>query len=188
MIGVTRRIIDSLLMDVPGGGLTHEVLTTFLAEASAIINSRPLVPVSSDPENPYPLSPSVLLTQKIDSVVDIEIPTDVKNLYRAQWKRVQILAEMFWRRWRSEFLQTLQCRRKWTKEQRDLHSGDVILLRDKEVARNYWPLGVVTTVLPSGDGKIRKANVRVVAENDKVTTYARPVNEMVLLIPYQDTD
>jgi hypothetical protein len=57
MIGVTHRILDSLLLNTAGGTLTHEVLTTFLAEVIAVITSRPLVPLSSDPHNPYPLRP-----------------------------------------------------------------------------------------------------------------------------------
>jgi hypothetical protein len=47
-----------MMMDVPKGGLTHEVLTTFMAEACALVNNRPLAPVSSDPQEPTPLSPS----------------------------------------------------------------------------------------------------------------------------------
>lgn len=183
MIGVTRRILDSMLQDLPGGGLTHEVLTTFMAEVSAIINSRPLVPLSTDPINPTPLSPSLLLTQKSDCVVDVVIPPDVKDMYRAQWKRVQILAEQFWKRWRTEFIQTLQVRRKWTSEQREMKCGDVILLRDKQVIRNMWPMGVVTKIVPSSDGHIRTVEVRVIGTNGKPTTYQRPVNEMVLLVP-----
>jgi hypothetical protein len=53
MIGLTRRILDTMLMDKTVKSLTHEILSTFLAEASAIINSQPLVPTSSDLE--YPL-------------------------------------------------------------------------------------------------------------------------------------
>lgn len=64
VIGMTRRILDSLLLDVPGQSLTHEMLITFLAEVTAIINSRPLVLLDTDSENPTPLSPSMLLTQK----------------------------------------------------------------------------------------------------------------------------
>ena len=44
--------------------LSHEVLATFLAEASYIINSRPLVSTSTDPNNPFSLSLLTLLTQK----------------------------------------------------------------------------------------------------------------------------
>lgn len=36
-----------------------------MAEVTAIVNARPLVPVSSDPESPLILTPSMLLTQKI---------------------------------------------------------------------------------------------------------------------------
>ena len=47
MIGTTRRILDSMLLKYGSRTLTHEVLTTFLAEVTSIINSRPSVPVSS---------------------------------------------------------------------------------------------------------------------------------------------
>lgn len=58
MIGATRRILDSLLLNhkIP---LTHEVLITFLMEVSAILNARPLVPVSTDPEAPQVLTPAM---------------------------------------------------------------------------------------------------------------------------------
>ena len=59
VIGLTRRILDSLMTSVPGSGLTHEMLVTFLAKASAIINARPLVPLTTDPDDPVPLSPSL---------------------------------------------------------------------------------------------------------------------------------
>ncbi|XP_052762111.1 uncharacterized protein LOC128204746 [Mya arenaria] len=182
IIGVTRRILDSMLLDLPGNSLTHEVLTTFLAEVSAIINSRPLVPVCADSSCPTPLNPALILTQKSECIVDVVITTDIKDMYRAQWKRVQILAEQFWKRWRSEFLQTLQVRRKWTAEQRDLQCGDVVLLRDKQEHRNYWPMGLVVRAEPSNDGLVRTAEVRTVGKNGKPTTYVRPVNEMVLLV------
>ena len=112
MIGVSRRILDSLLGSRKQYVLTHEVLSTFLAEVCAIVNSRPLVDISTDPEDPLPLSPSMLLTQKPNRIVETNAILDSKDLYRAQWKRVQILADMFWRKWKTEFLQQLQPRRK----------------------------------------------------------------------------
>ena len=74
-------------------------------------------------------------------------------------------------------------RRKWTAEQRDLQCGDVVLLRDKQEHRNYWPMGLVVRAEPSDDGLVRTAEVRTVGKNGKPTTYVRPVNEMVLLVP-----
>ena len=57
MIGILRRILDSMLIDVIGIGPTPEVLVTLMAEVSAIMNSRQLVEVSSDPHAPEFLSP-----------------------------------------------------------------------------------------------------------------------------------
>ncbi|XP_037503363.1 uncharacterized protein LOC119378234 [Rhipicephalus sanguineus] len=64
MIGITRRILDSMLIQNRHHHLTHDTLATFMAEVSAIINARPLAPVSYDPEDPYLLTPATLLTQK----------------------------------------------------------------------------------------------------------------------------
>ena len=80
MIGVTRGILNSMMMEHAAQGLTHEVLTTFLAEASAIINSRPLTSIPSDPDSPFILTPSILLTQKTDTVSEAVCDTDVKDL------------------------------------------------------------------------------------------------------------
>ncbi|KAI4905881.1 hypothetical protein NFI96_001270 [Prochilodus magdalenae] len=64
LIGLARRILDSMLLKVGPVKLTHEVLTTFMAEVSAILNTRPLVPVSTDPDSPFIVTPATLLTQK----------------------------------------------------------------------------------------------------------------------------
>ncbi|XP_061190615.1 uncharacterized protein LOC133198553 [Saccostrea echinata] len=52
MIGITRKILNSMLTDASGKTLTHDELNTFMAEVCAIINSRPLVPISTDPDSP----------------------------------------------------------------------------------------------------------------------------------------
>ena len=63
MIGVTRRILDSVLAELGPKRLTHEVLKTLMAEVTAIVNARPVLPVPSDPEMPEILIPVTLLTQ-----------------------------------------------------------------------------------------------------------------------------
>ena len=64
MIGVARRVLEAMLADVSQKHLTHKVLTTLMAEVSAIINARPLVPVSNDPEADEVLTTAKLLTHK----------------------------------------------------------------------------------------------------------------------------
>ena len=180
MIGVVRRILDSIMLQVANTPLTHEVLVTFMAEVSAIVNARPLTSVSTDPENPQILTPAMLLTQKTDEAFHLDTDCS-KDLYRAQWKRVQALAETFWRRWKVEYLACLQQRRKWTGTTRNLRQGDIVLLKDKEAHRNDWPVGIVEKCTPSTDGLTQSVSVRTWREG-KHHTFSRPITELIVLI------
>lgn len=182
MIGLTRRILDSMLCDISAKELTHEVLCTFLAEVCAIINARPLVAVSSDPDYPNVLSPSLLLTRKANTDTEPfdNLHMSVKDMYKAQWRHVQVLGEQFWKQWKKQYIQTLQTRQKWYKPRRNLQIGDVVLMRDGDTHRNHWPTGVIEDVFPSSDGLVRKVLVRVIKDNKSVL-YTRPIAELVLL-------
>ncbi|XP_059842933.1 uncharacterized protein LOC132403561 [Hypanus sabinus] len=102
--------------------LAHEVLCTLMAEITAIINAQSFLPVSSDPENPFILSPSTLLTQKAGAPPPPGDFSD-KDLYTKQWRQVQALANQFWPRWRQKYLPLLQQRQKWTEPHRNLANG-----------------------------------------------------------------
>uniref|UniRef100_A0A8W8NGB0 DUF5641 domain-containing protein n=1 Tax=Magallana gigas TaxID=29159 RepID=A0A8W8NGB0_MAGGI len=83
--------------------------------------------------------------------------------------------------WRATYLESLQRRRKWCSSKQNLKTGDIVLLREKDVHRNMWPLGIVERPIESNDKLVRKAVIRVVKDG-KVTTYTRPIAEMVLLL------
>ena len=44
--------------------LTHEVLTTLMAEVTGIVNARPIALIPTDTDQPQPLTPAMLLTMK----------------------------------------------------------------------------------------------------------------------------
>lgn len=52
---------------------------------------------------------------------------------------------------------------------------------DSDVCRNDWPVGIVVNAIPGEDGKVRKAEVRVVREG-KPPTYTIPITKRVLLV------
>lgn len=185
MIGVSRRILDSMLQQISPSRLTHEVLSTLMAEVTGIVNSRPLVPISTDPDSPFLLTPAMLLTQKGHTL--LPPPGDFKetNLHRQQWRRVQHLANTFWNRWRREYLSTLQSRSKWQEERRNLREGDVVLLKDAQSKRNEWPMALVTKTFPGSDKRVRTVELRV-ARNGTIKTFLRPISETVLLMPTED--
>ncbi|XP_075933003.1 uncharacterized protein LOC142932811 [Anarhichas minor] len=185
MIGVSRRILDCMLLQVGPLKLTHEVLITFMAEVSAIVNARPLIPVSTDPEAPLILTPSMLLTQKTGASPCPASEFSKGDLLKNQWKRVQALAETFWARWRQEYLSTLQHRQKWQAQKPNLKDGDIVLMKDSQTKRNQWPMGVVVNAIPSKDGRVRKVEVKV-TRNQTLKIFSRPISEVVLLFSQKD--
>ncbi|XP_058858501.1 uncharacterized protein LOC117971951 [Acipenser ruthenus] len=185
MIGIARRILDSMLLQVGRPQLTHKVLITLMAEVTAIVNARPLVPVSSDPESPLILTPSMLLTQKIGAPPSPQVDFVKGDLFKNQWKRVQYLANTFWDRWRSEYLSTLQGRRKWQFKRPNLKEGDIVLMKESQTRRNEWPMGIIVKTFPSKDGMVRKVEVKVVRQGT-TKTFSRPISEVVLLLSPED--
>ncbi|XP_073714092.1 uncharacterized protein [Misgurnus anguillicaudatus] len=180
MVGIARRILDCMLLETKSLHLTHEVLVTLMAEVSAIINARPLIPVSSDPEAPLILTPAILLTQKTCSSPPPPGEFTDKDLFKAEWKRVQNLAETFWSRWRREYLSTLQSRQKWQDKKPCLKEGDIVLMKDAQAKRNQWPLAIIAKTLPSKDGLVRKVELKFIREGIQ-KTFIRPISEVVLL-------
>ncbi|XP_065175930.1 uncharacterized protein LOC135805765 [Sycon ciliatum] len=91
----------------------EDTLITLLTEVEAIINSRPLTHVSSDPTDDNSLTPNHFLlgTPSAAPVPGVFSGDDLH--LRRQWRIVQVLADHFWRRWIKEYLPTLARRTKW---------------------------------------------------------------------------
>ena len=177
-IRTVRSVLNSIMMS-HRKLLDDESFVTWMTEVEAIVNARPLTLEDVNDPNSRPLSPANLLTLK--SKVVMPPPGDFQeaDLYcRKRWRAVQYLADEFWRRWRKEYLLVMQTRSKWTKKRRNLQVGDILLLKDDDVGRNKWPMGIVVGTFPGDDGLVRSVEVRVASGS----IFKRPVNKLVLLV------
>jgi hypothetical protein len=90
-----RRVIGN-------ANLTYEELSTTLAQIEAVLNSRPISPLSTDPNAFVPLSPAHFLIGRpliAPACRDLTgIPT--QNLVR--YDRVEQMRQHFWARWAKE--------------------------------------------------------------------------------------
>ena len=182
-IGTIRRVLDAMFAELGSSQLTHELLVTLMAEVSAIVNARPIALVPTDVDEPQPLSPSMLLTMKtrpVGTSPGVFVPTDLYA--RRRWRRVQYLADQFWLRWRREYLQSMQPRRKWSSPRQNLTDGDVVLMKEEGTHRNNWPIGRIMEAIQSEDGQVRKARVEIIRDGKK-KAFLRPVKELVVLVP-----
>ena len=180
-IRTTRRILDTLLHE-HGSRLDDESLQTLMREVESILNSRPLTVISSDVKDPYPLSPNQILTMKTSIVLPPPGKFQRNDIYmRRRWRLVQYLCNLFWSRWKREYLPTLQERAKWNKVKRNLKVDDIVLVRDENAPQNVWPMGVVTRVEPDSKGLVRSVVLRT-----HTTELHRPVNKLILMLTAEE--
>lgn len=156
-----RDILTNLIVKTTR--LTTDSFQTLLMEAMSIINSRPLSTQGlEDGTGPLPLSPNTLLTHKSNVVAPPPGKFEDPDLYgRKQWRKVQHLVNCFWKRWRTEFLSTLQPRKVWQGVRTQLAVGDVVIVHENHTMRTEWPLAVVTQTHPGTDGLIRTISLRL---------------------------
>ena len=178
MGGVWERIIKSvkgILRQLVGNRLLNdEELLTFMAEVEKILNDRPLTRMGSDPRDETPLTPNHLLLLR-RNCSESQMDHDDNSIQR-RWKTVQRIANVFFERFVSEYIPTLQSRSKWTSAKDNLVVNDVVLVMDDDSPRGQWPLGLVVNVEKSNDGLVRAAEVRA-----KGKIKRRPVTKLVFL-------
>ena len=172
------RSIVTALMREHGRNLDEELFRTLMAEVECIINSRPLTTPSSDPGDLDPLTPNHILTMKSKVVLPPPGNFQKEDVYlRKRWKRVQYLANIFWSRWRREYVQCLQQRSKWNRPRRNFDKGDLVLIVDDRVARNHWPLARIVHTYPDEEGYVWSVKVTTGA-----TFLDHPVDKLILIL------
>lgn len=141
--------------------LNFEELTTVLYQIAAILNSRPLCPLSSDPSDLSVLTPAHFLIG--DSLLAIPEPSimhiDINRLSR--WQLLERLRQHFWRRWHKEYLSSLQQRTKWkTQPSTEIKINDLVLIKEENIPPLCWPMGRVEKLHEGNDGITRVATIK----------------------------
>jgi len=111
LVRSVRRVLTSITQKAV---FSDEELVTLVTEVEAVVNSRPLTPVTFVESVPRPLSPNDILLLCPDSNLPMA-ETESANAHSKHWKRIQLYADHFWRRWVKEYLPTLLPRSKWLK-------------------------------------------------------------------------
>lgn len=140
--------------------LTYEELSTLIAQIEAIVNSRPLTPLSTDPDDLIPLSPAHFLIGRTMTSLPDQPLMDIPEGRLSRLQRIQQLQQHFWARWHKEVISELQERTKWTRSYGSLQVGTLVLIKDDNLPPLKWRLGRITTIHPGRDGQARVATIR----------------------------
>lgn len=148
--------------------MTFEEASTLVAQVEAILNSRPLTALSTDPNDFSYLSPGhFLIGSTLTAYPDINI-MDVKINWLSRWQLVERIRQHFWKRWSSEYLASLQRRNKWTKGTGpQIKVGQLVLCKEDNLPPLKWMLGRVQKILPGADGVVRAAIIKTATSEFK---------------------
>ena len=149
--------------------ITLTALQTIIVEVEATLNDRPLTYLSSNTEDPEPLTPSHLLCGRRIAPLPHPLTEDdessdpdyyTSNQMRSIVDRQGILLRHFQSRWKKEYLTALRefHRHTGTNEQ-TVSVGDVVQIHDN-VPRSQWKLAVIEGVNRGDDGFVRSVTVR----------------------------
>jgi len=84
-----------------------------LSEIEAVLNSRPLTPLSTYLNDLAYISSGHFLVGTAMNNIPYSDLTDLNKNRLVRWQRVEQIRQYFWRRWSNEYLHTLQERSKW---------------------------------------------------------------------------
>jgi hypothetical protein len=141
--------------------LTYSEMYTVLVQIEACLSSRPLIPISNDPNDLEPLTPGhFLVGESLTSIPEYDV-SDVPMNRLSRWQLVEQLRSHFWKRWHREYLTQLQQRSKpkGTKNT-PMEIGTMVLMMEDNAPSLSWNLGRVIELHPGDDGVTRVVTVR----------------------------
>lgn len=154
--------------------LSFEHFSTVLARIEAVLNSRPISPISDNINDFTALTPGHFLIGN-SLLARPHPPSNEKLLTRYQ--QMEAMVQHFWHRFRMDVLSSMQIRNKWQSKQPNIKVGDLVIVKEDNIAVNCWPLARVEELHPGSDGLIRVVTVRF---SDK-SLLKRPIAKLCLL-------
>ena len=159
-----KSVKSHLVRMIGDNNFTYEKLYTIICQIEAILNSRPIAPLSNDPNDLQALTPGhfligVPLAAIPDSIIKTQSNQPINLLH--QQRRIQAITDHFWKRWSVEYISTLQPRPKWKRDTEiKPKEGDLAVIKEDHLPPLYWKLGRIVTTHPGEDGVVRVVTLK----------------------------
>ena len=102
----------------------------------SILNQRPLTPIRDDVNDLKALTPSHFKIGSYENTVPGVLHKQ-KIDYRRKWISAQATVDVFWIRWKKEYLLSLNPRKRWTQKNHNFRVGDLVIISSHDVPRSY---------------------------------------------------
>ena len=149
MIQIAKNHLKSVLKNRTVDADSFE---TLLFAVAGIMNRRPLTPASTDVDDLMVLSPAHFLNPHLfvnnsNSVLP-PAHADARTL-RGSWQETRKLIDIFWTTWSRSYLEELRKRTRWTSVTNGPKIGQLVLVTDPNLPREFWRTARVVEVLGS---------------------------------------
>ncbi|CAJ0591480.1 unnamed protein product [Cylicocyclus nassatus] len=165
---VRREILDLWLFE------------TLILEIEAVLNTRPLFPANSANSNtdlvirPIDLINPQFRLGRLTYSMPQKIETSSRDHYeslKTQYRLLQTDLDYFWDIWHKEYLAALAERQatrtqKSSGTKRSPRVGDVVLIKEQDLSKSRWPLGLILQLHTSPDGNVRSARIKIGKRKD----------------------
>lgn len=155
------KIVKTHLIKIVGSQLlNYEELATVLYRVEAVVNSRPLTPLSEDPNDLLSLTPAHFLVGRPLNARPQQTVTSTPNNRLRRFHLMEKLSQQFWDRFQTEYLHQLQQRTKWFNKNTSIKPGMLVAIKEDNLPPLKWQLGRIEEVTEGKDGLIRVAKVK----------------------------
>ncbi|XP_062538696.1 uncharacterized protein LOC134206972 [Armigeres subalbatus] len=170
-----KSVKSHLKMVMAENKLSFEQLATVLAQIEAILNSRPLSPLSNDPNDIAAITPAHFLIGREFQAIPEPSYQHLPQGRLSKWQLVQDIRQRFWRVWTQDYLHELQ------QLQRDFkvtkfEVGALVLIVDDNSPPLQWQLARIIELHQGNDG-----HTRVVTLRTKNGTTKRAIKKICVL-------
>lgn len=168
------RLAKLHLKKVLGTTILHQKdFETIVIMIEGVLNSRPLTPLTMHPSDEAPLTPGHFICGvPITNLPETDL-TQGKLCHLRRWQLTAAIKQNFWKRWSTEYLQSLQQRQKWSQSSANVKEGTLVVMVNKETPAFTWEIGRIDTTFPGKDGKIRVVDVKT-----NRGTYRRGIHQL----------
>lgn len=166
-----KRVMGANVLDVLEFG-------SLVTRIEGCLNSRPLAIQTDDATDIVAITPAMLITgNSLDSVTPVEPEHLDEPITTKRIQKLQYWHQQLWRLWQSDYINQLQCRGRWATAKENLEIGDIVLIKEDNIAPSYWAMGRITNVHPGKDGKVRNVTLKVA----NATPIQRAIQKLVKL-------
>ncbi|GFX63562.1 integrase catalytic domain-containing protein [Trichonephila clavipes] len=142
--------------------LIYEEFETVIIQVEGILNSRPpfFTPISNDFDNFEVLTPAhFLIGRSINSILELLV-INISDNRLSRWQRTIKVIQVVWKKWSTDYLNTLQQRGKWMIEKDNVMCGTMVIVKEDFTPVCNWLLGRVVEVYHGSDGKGRTVRIK----------------------------